>query len=274
MMAKPPPPRGPFGPPPPPPPGGVRMPRFTQSLRDTARGQAWCPNRDRNHTTASPSDDRRDTLVTGPGPGLCRACGQLEPRRGTGVPLVCARLDDLCQLGDGMTQLVLAVEEVRAEPDARIGTKVADDPALAELTMDGGVIGRAHDHGAAATRVLARAHDLEAGAVEQLDEQSGERERPLADPLDADLFDHVVARGRRVQRRHVRRAGEEARDTRGVLELRFEVERPRMALPADERRLRRRGEIMADVEAARAGPAAGPLDAAADGAVDAECGEV
>ena len=55
--------------------------------------------------------------------------------------------------------------------------------------------------------------------------------------VDADLLDHVVAGRRRVERGHVRRAGEEAARAGRVLELRLERERPRVRLPADERRL-------------------------------------
>ena len=116
--------------------------------------------------------------------------------------------------------------------------------------------------------------DLEAGGVEQVDQELRERERALADPVDADLLDHVVARGRRVERRHIRRAREEAPRAGGVLELRLERERARVALPADERRLEALGEIGPDVEPARARAAAEPLDAAADSEVDVERGDV
>ena len=64
------------------------------------------------------------------------------------------------------------------------------------------------------------------------------------------------------------------RAPRRVLELRLEGERPRVRLPADERRLEPVREVRPDVEPARAGPAAEPLDAAADGEVDGEAGQV
>src|SRR5260221_1153240 len=99
---------------------------------------------------------------------------------------------DVAQCGDGVAKLVLAVEEMRAEPHPRIWAEVADDPALAELAMDGGVVGRADHDGAAAARVVTRADDLEAGVVEELDEQPRERQRPCADARNADLLDHVV----------------------------------------------------------------------------------
>ncbi len=98
--------------------------------------------------------------------------------------------------------------------------------------------------------------------------------RALADPVDADLLDHVVAGTRRVQRGHVRRPRQEAPHAGRVLELRLERERARVALPADERRLEPLREIRPDVQPACAGPAAQPLDAAADGEVDVERGEV
>ena len=93
---------------------------------------------------------------------------------------------------------------------AGVGPEVADDTALAELAVYGRIVRRADEHGAAAPVRLARARDLEAGALEQLDEERRQHERPLADPLDADLLDHVVARARGVERRHVRGAREEA----------------------------------------------------------------
>ena len=56
--------------------------------------------------------------------------------------LVRAGRDDVGELVDGVAHLVLRVEEVRAEPDpaVRVGAEVADDPALAELLVDGGVV--------------------------------------------------------------------------------------------------------------------------------------
>ena len=98
--------------------------------------------------------------------------------------------------------------------------------------------------------------------------------RALTDALDADLLDDVVARGRGVQGGDVRRAGEEAGDAVRVLELRREVERPLVRLPADEGRLEALNEVRSDVEPARPGPAAQPLHAAADREVDSELGHV
>ena len=106
------------------------------------------------------------------------------------------------------------------------------------------------------------------------DEQLGLPHRVGADPVDSDLLDDVVARGRRIEGGHVRRAGQEAPRAVRVLELGLEAERPRVRLPADERRLERLGQVGADVEPARARPAAEPLDAPADREVDVQRGHV
>ena len=85
-----------------------------------------------------------------------------------------------------------------------VGPEVADDLPLAELLVHGLELRRAHRDRAAAARSIARAADLEAGLVGEVDQQLRLPDRVLADPLDADLLDQVVARGRRVERRHVR----------------------------------------------------------------------
>src|SRR5207249_5423606 len=146
----------------------------------------------------------------------------LETGCGPGVARVRARLHDVGELRDRVPELVLGVVEVRAEPDARVGSEVADDPPLAELAVHGRVVGRAHEHGAAAALRVAGTAELEAGGVEQFDQQLRERERARPDPLYAGLLDYVVARGRRVERRHVRCPGEEAARALGVLQLRLE----------------------------------------------------
>src|SRR5438128_6845681 len=126
------------------------------------------------------------------------------------MALVHAALDDLAQLLDRVPQVILAVVEMRPEPDARAWTEVADDAALAELPMHGRVVRSSNKDGAASALGVAWTADLEARLVQQIDQQLRQRKRPFADPVDADLFDHVVAGGRRVERGHVRRARQEA----------------------------------------------------------------
>ena len=82
--------------------------------------------------------------------------------------------------------------------------------------------------------------------------------------------DDLVARARRVVRGDDRRAGEEPRRARRGLHLLFERERPRVPLPARERRLELLGQIRAHVQPARARPAAQPLHRAADAERDLE----
>src|SRR3954451_12467404 len=109
---------------------------------------------------------------------------------------------DIRELGDRVLHLVLGVEEVRAEPDAseRVRPEVADDPALAELLVAGGVV-RGRD-GARAPPSFGRSwrDDLEARLVAEVDQKLRERERALADPWHADLLDHVVAGRCRIER--------------------------------------------------------------------------
>ena len=112
--------------------------------------------------------------------------------------------------------------------------------------------------------------ELEPGLVDEVDEQRRLPHRVLADPLDADLGDDLVAGARRVVRRDDRRARQEARRAGRRLHLGLERERPRVPLPARERRLELLGEVGPHVEPAGARPAAQPLDRAADAELDAE----
>ena len=121
----------------------------------------------------------------------------------TRVALVRARLEDLRDLLDREAELVVGGEEVRPEPDPRVRPEVAEDPALLELRVHGGELGdgerstvpprRAGSRGLRTSKPAASARSIRS---------CGLAERALADPRDADLLDEVVARGRRVVRRH------------------------------------------------------------------------
>ncbi len=147
-------------------------------------------------------------------------------------------------------------------------------PLRRQLRVDPLEVGRSHDDRPSPAGRVARASDREAQLVEQLDQQRRLLDRARADPLDADLLDHVVARGRRVERGHVRRAGQKAPGALGVLLLGLEVERPRVGLPTREGGLERAGQVGTDVQPSRAGASAEPLDRAADREVDAQSGHV
>ena len=67
-------------------------------------------------------------------------------------------------------ELVVGREEVRPEAEADVRAEVAQDLALAELLVDRLELGDAHRDRAAAALRVARAHDLEAGRVEQADQ--------------------------------------------------------------------------------------------------------
>src|SRR3954462_4750935 len=144
---------------------------------------------------------------------------------------------DIRELGDRVSHLALGVEEVRAEPDAseRVRPEVADDPALAELLVAGGVVrGRAGDRAPPSFGRSWR-DDLEARLVAEVDQKLRERERALADPWHSGHLDHVVAGGCRIGGGGVGGAGGEAPPPRGVPEPRLKGERPRGAPPPDKR---------------------------------------
>ena len=177
-------------------------------------------------------------------------------------------------LRDREAELVVRREEVRAEADSGAGPEVAEDRALLELRVDGRRLRHVDDDRAAAPRRVPRRVHLEAGGVGEVDEELRLAQRVLADALDADLLDEVVAGGSRHVRRRVRRAREEARGAGRVLHLLLERERPRVRLPAGVGRLETLGEIGPHVQPAVRRPAAQPLHRAADREVDAERGEV
>src|SRR2546423_1361597 len=184
---------------------------------------------------------------------------------GAEVRLVGAALEDVDELLAGERELLVGVEEMGPESQSDVRPVIAEDRARGELGVSRLELGRDRRHGATAPLAVARASHLEACALEKSGQEVGLLERAPPDPVDADLLDHVVAGGGRVERGHVRRAGEEPRRPLRILELRLERERPRVRLPAHERRLELGDEVRAYVEPRRAGAAAEPLDAAADG---------
>src|SRR3954465_13200119 len=162
-------------------------------------------------------------------------------------------------------QLFLGVEEVRGEPDARVGAEVAHDLAIDELVAE--VLGVRVEDGDRASPVLvvAGGADLEAGLLGQRDQVVGEGEGALADLLLAHAGHDLVAGTAGVEGRDVRRAGEEApgrllavMDRAGT-----EGEGLLVRLPAHQGRLQRAGDLRVDPQVAGARTAAEPLDRAA-----------
>src|SRR2546423_802488 len=111
------------------------------------------------------------------------------------MPFVGSRLDDLGDLAGRVPELLVRAEVVRPEPDPGIGTELAQDLPLRELTVDGLELGCAHGHGPAAPGEFARTADLESGGLEQVDQELRLSKRVGTDPLDADFLDQVVACG-------------------------------------------------------------------------------
>src|SRR6187551_2649716 len=62
---------------------------------------------------------------------------RLMSRDRTGMTFVCAGAHDLVDLVDDVAQLVVGVEVVRADTDARAGAEVAQDLPVRELGVDG-----------------------------------------------------------------------------------------------------------------------------------------
>src|SRR5438874_13320396 len=214
---------------------------------------------------------RTTTSAAGPsGYGRCwtTACASTATssmrtsRRGRRTRRACssswrAELHDLL---DGETELVVAVEEVRAEAQADVGAAVADDLARRQLAADGLVVVDAHGNRAAAPRGVARGPRLEPVPAKQLEQERRLLERPLPDPGDPNLFDCVIAGRCGIEGGHVRRPGQEARGTLGVVLPRLEGEGPRVRLPAGQRRLEPLGQLRPHVEPRRPRPATEPLD--------------
>ncbi len=114
-----------------------------------------------------------------------------------------------------------------------------------------------------------RAH-LEPSGVGQLDQPRGLVEGVRTDALDPNLFDQVVPRGARVERRDIRRPGQKTGDAVRITKVGLEGERLGMGLPADERRRELIEKVLPDIQPAVSGPTAEPLDRATNGEVDSE----
>ena len=220
------------------------------------------------HRATSPAEPVRPAAAVYPGEVARTA--RWRPRAARGRPT----RDDLRDLADRVLELALGVEEVRAEAEfqhpagsrrgsaaRRARSAPPRSPACGWSRSPLDATGRA----GSSPRSRPCRRD---------GEQIGEQQRTLADRVHPHLLDHVVACGRRVQRGHVRRSGEEARHPGGILELGLERERSSVTLPADERRLEPLDQIGPDVEPAGAGPAAQPLDRAARAEGDAESSQV
>src|SRR5207248_7185377 len=135
------------------------------------------------------------------------------------VLYVRAGLDDLCDLRDGVPELVVGVVVMRPEPDSGFGTEVAENLPFGELAVDGFELGCADSDSAAAAGRIAGAPDFEAGGLEEIDQQVRLAERVRADPADADLLDQVVSSRCGVERGDVRRPREEPRGARRIFQL-------------------------------------------------------
>jgi len=93
------------------------------------------------------------------------------PSNDAEVLLVRAGRDDLADLLDRESQLVVGVVVVRAQADSRIGAEVAEDLPFGELLVHGRKRRNVDGDGAAAPLGASRAPDLESGFVREVDEQ-------------------------------------------------------------------------------------------------------
>src|SRR5436305_567948 len=168
----------------------------------------------------------------------------------------------LLQRRHRVLQLLLGVEEVRREPDARVGPEIAHDLAIDQLVAEVLGVGVEDGDRASPVFVVARGADLEAGLLGERDQVVGEGERALADLLLAHARHDLVAGPAGVEGRDVRRAGEKApgrllpvADRAGT-----EGEGLLVRLPAHERRPQRARAPRTHPEIAGARAAAEPLD--------------
>src|SRR4029077_9332796 len=130
---------------------------------------------------------------------------------------------------------LLGVVEVWREADAGVRPVVAEDVAGDELATEALGVGGPDRDGAAAPRVLARRAHREARLLGDGDQMVGERERPLADLLRSHAGDDAIAGPAGVERRYVRRAGEEPPGGLGVTDRSgAEGDRILVRLPAGE----------------------------------------
>src|SRR5581483_5264579 len=150
----------------------------TASRRTRARARAGSPGSSTSWRTCPRRRAGRPRCPRAPAPP---AAARSMPRDGADVPLVGARLDDLADLGDGVPDLVVRREVVRAEPDARVGPEVAQDLSLHQLAVDGWELGHVHRHRATAAARVARAAHLEARRVGEVDQELRLPERVLPD---------------------------------------------------------------------------------------------
>src|SRR5262245_6981244 len=154
--------------------------------------------------------------------------------------LVLAALEDRAHSLHARAHLVLGVVEVRRHAQPRLRPEV-DDALAREQRLTDLVGGRdVERNGAAAYPPVQRRPHAEPSALRLLDQQRGETLALLPDrgqPRGGDRRDAFLARE---QRRHVRRAGEEAPGVVAVvLALRRERERLLVRGPARERRPQR-----------------------------------
>src|SRR3954451_11361997 len=94
-----------------------------------------------------------------------------EARRRAEMPFVDAGVDDLSDLRDGEAQLVVGREVMRADAQACLRAEVTEDLPFCELLVHGLELGRSNGHGPTASGWIARAADVEARLVEQIDQE-------------------------------------------------------------------------------------------------------
>src|SRR3989442_6114170 len=194
---------------------------------------------------------------------------------GRRVPLPRALGGNFFDMREGGVDFVVAVVKVRGTADARLRAVVHQDVAGQQLAGDLARVRAIHGNRAGSlSGVHGRVHAPTAGE-RAFDYALGLPHGLRADALDADCADDLEAWLAGIKRGDMRRA---VQVTEGVFAAvdgtHFKFKRPLVREPAGERGLELCAQVRADVKVPHAGPAAEPLQDAADGEIGAKLAHV
>src|SRR5437870_1001677 len=194
---------------------------------------------------------------------------------GLQVTLPSARGENFFDMRERGVDFVVAVVKVRGEPDACLRAEVHQDVAGQQLAADLARVRAIHGNRAGSLgRVHGRVHAPTAGE-RAFDDALGLPHGLRADALNADCAYDLEARLAGIKRGDMRSA---VQVTEGVFAAvdgtHFKFKRALVREPAGERGLELCAQVRADVKVSHAGPAAEPLQDAADGEIGAKLARV
>src|SRR5215472_748726 len=187
----------------------------------------------------------------------------MRDRRGVLFPG--AGFQDFFHLREREVAFVFAIVKMRREPHAGFGAVVHQDFARKQFAANFVGVGAIDRNG---SRALCRSFgrvDAPAPRLRAVDEARGHAQRLFANGLDSDLIQNVEPGAAGKKRGNVRRAVQIAVRIRARVDRAgLEGKRATVRDPTDERGLQFGAQIFADVKISDAGPAAEPLEHAAD----------